>query len=468
MLRRTVTVMPNTSNRTDRSLASQLLVDRYRCDEDIASFVPINQMPEKQGFFRFGDETICYGQYAGGETHASIDGRLHDALDHVVVGDSCVSLPFDPQQVIDNLRAERYPRSGNGLRHLPGGQLLRSTYYAVRPLMPVGVRKHLQKLYFRGWQQIPFPQWPVDSTVEAIHERLLMLALKARRGQRIPFIWFWPKGALSCTIVTHDVETTVGKDTCVDLMELDESFSIKSSFQVVPEKRYSLSQKFLAQIRDRGFELNVHDLNHDGHLFRDKTEFMRRAVLINQYARSFGAAGFRSAVMYRNIDWFHALDVTYDMSVPNVSHLDPQQGGCCTVMPFFIGNIVELPVTMTQDYTLFHILGQYSTDLWLEQSRRIRDKHGLLSVIVHPDYIQTHEEVRVYRDLLAHFAELRSAGQTWIALPREVASWWRKRSELTLVRRGKSWSIDGEGKEHATLAFAVLDGDSLRYELDSE
>jgi hypothetical protein len=40
------------------------------------------------------------------------------------------------------------------------------------------------------------------------------------------------------------------------------------------------------------------------------------------------------------------------MSVPNVGHLEVQRGGC-TVMPYFIGRIVELPVTTSQDYSVF-------------------------------------------------------------------------------------------------------------------
>ena len=35
---------------------------------------------------------------------------------------------------------------------------------------------------------------------------------------------------------------------------------------------------------------------------------------------------------------------SYDISIPNVRHLDSQFGGCCTVMPFFIGNVLEFPV----------------------------------------------------------------------------------------------------------------------------
>jgi hypothetical protein len=459
--------VPDELELANSCLALKLLADRFRCGEDAVSFGLTGQLRPGQGYFRFGDKVICFGQCAEGQTQGSVNLPLYDALDAVTIDHDRVGLPFDPAQVVDNLRAERYQGTRGGLKDWPGFGLLRRGYYTLRPLMPVSFRKHLQKLYFRGWQQIPFPQWPVDCTVDLLHEKLLTLALKARLGKPIPFIWFWPRGAPSCTIVTHDVETASGVRLCHDLMDLNDSFGIKTSFQLVPEERYAIDDAFLDAIRSRGFEVNVHDLNHDGHLFRERAEFLRRAKLINHYVRRFGAAGFRSAVMYRNTDWYQAFDVMYDMSVPNVSHLDPQRGGCCTVMPFLIGNIVELPVTMTQDYTLFHILEHYSTNMWLEQSRRIRQRNGLLSVIVHPDYIDTGKTVQVYKELLAHFTELRSSGQTWIALPREVAAWWRLRNNLTMVRRGDSWSIEGEGKEQASLAWAFLDGDSLRYEFTS-
>ena len=448
----------------EQSRAARLLADRYRCGEVSTTFAIAKRPSSARGFFRFGDDAICYGQCASGEVHPSPNGHLVDLLDQVTIEDSRIYLPFDPAEVMDNLRAERYRSKPGGPESGPRGGVVRNAYYLLRPLMPVSFRKHLQKFYFRGWNNIRFPQWPLDSTIENIHERLLLLALKASRAKRIPFIWFWPNSAPSCTIVTHDVETQSGVDMCPRLMDLNDSFSVKTSFQIVPEERYQVPDSLLALIRSRGFEVNIHDLNHDGNLFRDKAEFLRRAAQINRYARRFSAVGFRSAVMYRNVDWYDALDVQYDMSIPNVAHLDPQQGGCCTVLPFFVGNIVELPVTMTQDYSLFHILGTYSTDLWCEQIQRIRQKNGLISVIVHPDYIYAEKARQVYRDLLTHLTALRSDGQTWIALPRQVAEWWRQRSRMTLVQSGDTWRIEGEGKEQATVAYAVLDGDTLRYE----
>ena len=197
---------------------------------------------------------------------------------------------------------------------------------------------------------------------------------------------------------------------------------------------------------------------------------MRRAVKINAYGKQFGAQGFRSAILYRNVDWFDALDFSYDMSVPNVAHLDPQKGGCCTVMPFFAGKILELPVTMTQDYPLFHILKDYSTRLWREQISMIKEKHGLISIIVHPDYIIDESARRVYREFLEYVSELRSRKETWIALPGEVAAWWRLRSEMNLVKTsdaqtGDSWHIEGKGSERARVAYAILTGNSLSFEI---
>jgi glycosyltransferase involved in cell wall biosynthesis len=231
----------------------------------------------------------------------------------------------------------------------------------------------------------------------------------------------------------------------------------------VPEKRYSVEPEFLQQFRDRNFEICVHDLNHDGNLYKERSEFERRARLINKYCKEFGSQGFRSGVLYRNLRWYGDYEFSFDMSVPNVAHLDPQGGGCCTVMPYFIGDIVELPVTLTQDYSLFHILHQYSIDLWTQQIKTIVDGHGLISVIVHPDYVTGPEEQKVYRDLLDYLRKQCAVRNIWPALPSEVNSWWRKRNEMKLVPVPDGWQITGDGSAAARIAYAGLSGDAVVY-----
>jgi hypothetical protein len=450
-----------------KSKASRLLTGHYLCPESFVDLAVTEELSGKSGYFRFGPGVICYGQCSSGVPATTVTDSLHDALEHVNTGGSSVRLPFDPVQVVNNIRHERYLRDPLMSEvSNEANSLVRRLYYLVRPLMSVAVRKHLQRHYYRGWTEIPFPSWPVDLTIENIFEQLLILSMKSRNVDRIPFIWFWPDGALSCCMVTHDVETRAGRDFCTQLMDLDDSYGIKSAIQIVPEERYTVPQTLLDCIRERGFELNVHDLNHDGNLMASRAKFLRSAIEINRYAKRFGAYGFRSAVLYRSIDWYDALDFSYDMSVPNVAHLDPQRGGCCTVFPFFNGKILELPVTMAQDYTLFHILKDYSIRVWKEQISIIRKKHGIMQMIVHPDYTIEKAARRVYAELLCYLSELRAQGETWIALPSEVSAWWRLRSRLRLVEEGTSWHIEGDGKDRARIAYATIVDGKLVYDLE--
>src|SRR5215471_11056496 len=124
-------------------------------------------------------------------------------------------------------------------------------------------------------------------------------ALQNASVSAIPFVWFWPDGHKACAIVTHDIETAVGRDFCVEMMDIEASFGIKSSFQFVPEKRYQTPSSLLGEVRARGCEVNIHDLNHDGHLYSDRHEFLRRVKRINAYSKEYNADGFRSAILYR-------------------------------------------------------------------------------------------------------------------------------------------------------------------------
>ena len=452
---------------TGQANSGRLLTDHFRCPENLVDLTVSKDLAGQSGFFRFGTEAICFGQCTSATPARSVTDPLFDSRPDVCFEDAKVVLPFDPVQVVNNLRHEHYKRgSSYDRKEIDANGLIRRLYYLIRPMMPVAVRKHLQKFYFRGWERIQFPKWPVDFTTEEILGQLLILSMKAHNIRSVPFIWFWPDGAPSCAVMTHDVETAAGRDFCTQLMDINDSFGIKSAFQVIPEKRYAVPQTLLNAIRGRGFELNVHDLNHDGHLMKNRKEFMRRAAHINQHGRSFQASGFRSAMLHRNLEWYDALEFSYDMSVPNVAHLDPQRGGCCTVFPFFNGKLLELPVTMTQDYSLFHILQDYSLDRWKQQVRLIMENHGLMNFIVHPDYILGSRERDVYKALLDYLRSLKQLDGVWLALPGEVDRWWRERSKMRLVEDGDGWRIEGEGKERARIAYAQEEDGRLLYRFD--
>jgi hypothetical protein len=63
---------------------------------------------------------------------------------------------------------------------------IKDIYYRLRPLMPVSFRKHLQGIYLRNWEGIAFPNWPLDRSVDILHERLLHLAMTAAQIDRLP------------------------------------------------------------------------------------------------------------------------------------------------------------------------------------------------------------------------------------------------------------------------------------------
>jgi hypothetical protein len=432
-------------------------LEYFKCPERYARFGLTGPLSATMQYFHFGPENVCYGRVSRPENNSDAE-TMPDLFQDVRIDGNGVNLPFDVENVVDNLRFERYPSSARNEQSI-GNSLLSAAYYCVRPFLPVGVRKHLQRVRLSGWDRISFPRWPVDRTVNNLFELLMVFCLKSQKVERIPFIWFWPEGASSSAIMTHDVETAEGRDLCGTLMDIDDAYGLKASFQVVPQERYDVPPAFLDSITRRGFEVAVHDLNHDGRLYKSREYFTERVAKINSYGRQWGTEGFRAAVLYRRQEWFSDLEFSYDMSVPNVAHLDPQRGGCCTVMPYFVGNLLELPVTTTQDYTLFHILQDHNTDLWKTQIELILEKHGLLSFIVHPDYATTTRERKVYEALLSYLAELRRERGVWIATPSKVNRWWRQRAGMRIIEDHEGIRIEGEGSERARVAYAsAVDG----------
>ena len=447
----------------------QLLLDYYRIAEEPLRSVRfvIQTGNGDEGFFQFGAQNICFGRCSSGVAPDSAGSAKFNVGNGVRGPGPVIQLPFDPAEVIENLRFERYRQQGaGGLEQLALSEPVRKSYYSFRRFLPFPVRRQLQRIYFKDWKAISFPAWPVDFTVDNLHNECLRLCMEASGVKRLPFIWFWPEGAASCLIVTHDVETRAGRDFTFRLMDLDESYGFKAAYQVIPEKRYEVPDEYVRGIRSRGCEFNIHDLNHDGRLYLERTEFARRAASINAYLHRYNAKGFRAGAMYRKQDWYDLFEFSYDMSVPNVAHLEPLRGGCCTVKPYFIGKIVELPLTTSQDYSLFHILNDYSIDLWKQQFALIRERNGLISFLTHPDYVEERRARDVYELLLGYIREMIAHEKMWVTVPGDVDRWWRARSQMKLVPSGNDWEIVGPESERARLAYAVLSGGRLVYQLE--
>jgi hypothetical protein len=85
------------------------------------------------------------------------------------------------------------------------------------------------------------------------------------------------------------------------------------------------------------------------------------------------------------------------------------------------GGVIEA----AQDYSLFHILIDYSLDLWKQQLALIRQRNGLMSFICHPDYLIEQRARTVYESLLLYLRQMIDREKVWLALPGAVDRWWR-------------------------------------------
>ncbi len=255
-------------------------------------------------------------------------------------------------------------------------------------------------------------------------------------------------------------------------MDLVREFGFRSSFNFTPHGSYRVSPELRREIAQNGFEVGVHDLQHDGKLFQSRRGFERKAERINAYIREWGAAGFRTAFMLRNLDWMHQLDIAYDASTFDTDPFELQSKGADTIFPFWIptptglsdsrspvpglrptgsraahsrGGYVELPYTLPQDSTLFLVLGETSPDIWIRKLDWIAEHGGMALLNVHPDYLQFDGEspsrrtypVAHYRQFLQHIRQ-RHEGSYWQPTPRELAGFvagMRPRPLLARSRR---------------------------------
>jgi peptidoglycan/xylan/chitin deacetylase (PgdA/CDA1 family) len=278
-----------------------------------------------------------------------------------------------------------------------------------------------------------------------------------RRGvDRIPYINFWPDGKRFAFVLTHDVEGPAGLANIERVLDVERRHGLVSAWFFVAED-YEIPPGTFELIRAAGGEVALHGLTHNGSLFHDRHSFESGLPRIHRYLSEWDAVGFRSPSTHRNAEWMPELGCLYDSSFPDTDPFEPQPGGCCSILPFFLRDLVELPMTLLQDHTLFEILEQRTADLWISKAEWVVANRGLVNVLVHPDYADPHR-LDVYARLLAH---LKSQSDGWHALPREVASWWRVRATLERELAGR---IPSDLPDPATLAHALLVEDRIEIE----
>ena len=319
---------------------------------------------------------------------------------------------------------ERYVRRPRSRRLLP-------LFYRAKRFIPRRTQMHLRRTMARRQRgrheaQGRFPRWPIEPLLVHQREILLHQRLLRAEGRRIPLLGAWPRGHRFAWTLTHDVEGPKGLANVERLLEIERRHGVVSAWYFVAED-YAIDPAVLEVVRAAGCEVGLHGLHHNGQLFQSRTHFERQLPRIRRYLREWGAEGFRSPSTHRNAAWMPELGARYDSSFPDTHPFDAQPGGCCSILPYFLGDLVELPITLPQDHTLFELLQERDISLWQEKAGWIARHGGLITVLVHPDYAIEDERLDHYEQLLAFLCALKGG---WHALPRDVARWWRVRAAL--------------------------------------
>lgn len=347
----------------------------------------------------------------GSALHARVDSASGDVV-----------VPFSLADAYTAYLSEAW-RSESSQRRLSERQL--AVFYRVRSLVPRRLQLAARRRLIKAQGVPEFPAWPVDTSVSELLRFYAFCALRAAGREEGDFVWFWPDGHRAAITLTHDVEGIEGIRLALQLADVEEGLGFRSSFNF--GAWYDIDPGVLRELDERGFEIGMHGLTHDRELFSSRAAFEARLPRLGALAERLGAVGFRSPATHRVFDWLAELPVEYDCTIPNSDPYEPQPGGCCSVWPFFIGPVVELPYTLAQDHTMLTLLRHRSAEPWLQQAATVEREHGLIQCVSHPDpgYLGDADKRAVYEAFLAGISERE---HIWRALPRDVSRWWRSRA----------------------------------------
>jgi peptidoglycan/xylan/chitin deacetylase (PgdA/CDA1 family) len=320
-------------------------------------------------------------------------------------------------------------------------------YYRVKSLIPAGMRHRINSVAIRTRTRRRFPEWPCESALLDFWQRWLLDALATVGVSDEWHIAFWPRAMRCCIVLTHDVESPRGIDRMEKMADIEEKYGFRSAWNL-PLAQYPIDWERVARLRRRGFEFGAHGLSHDGRLFRSDRDFAELKPLLEQLAHDRGLAGFRAPSTLRRAEWIARMDFDFDSSFSDTDPYEPQPGGTCSLFPFFLSRLVELPYTMPQDHTLIHLLRRSPLPVWALKARWIASIGGMILTLTHPDYSAGDACLPIYEELLKMLADIE---QAWRAVPSQVARWWRRRTSMRLEVRGGEPSIEGPDTRDAAL-----------------
>ncbi|HEX3976171.1 MAG TPA: polysaccharide deacetylase family protein [Solirubrobacteraceae bacterium] len=334
-------------------------------------------------------------------------------------------------------------------------------YYRLKPAIPRRIQLAMRRAYAHKQAARAFPAWPNEPLLLDRRDEQLRQRLDESAADRLACVGFWPDHRRFACVLTHDVEGPKGVDNIERVLEVERRYGFVSSWNFVAEW-YPIPEDMFDRVRAAGGEIGLHGIKHDGRMFESRERFEHDLHKMRGYFESWGAVGFRSPATHRNADWMPELGCLYDSSFPDSDPFEPQPGGCCSIFPFMMGDVVELPITLVQDHTLMEILRQDTIDLWTRKTTWIAENHGLVNLITHPDYLVDRRHLDMYERFLEFLAR---QADMWGALPRDVAGWWSSREAMSVEDDGGELRIAGDPSGRASVAWAYDRDGKITFDL---
>lgn len=418
------------------------LLQHWKIDESVLKKINIINLPNPEKIFSLGkinSTNIFIDQISKVETDSNVTISIQDKKYSLInINNDTLELNNVDNIINAILDEVYYPKKRPSFGYFP------FPYTKV----PVKIRLTLFKILLKFKHDPKWPEWPIETSVDYLRSLFLNELTKAYK-KPVKYIDFWPEKDFAL-LLTHDCDSETSYEWINYIRELEKAEGFTSSWNFVP-KKYPFNKDIMNSLKQQGCEIGIHDYDHTANLpYRTKEEITQALDESLTILKEFEPKGFRSAQLQRTPEFLSLLSekMLYDSSIPDTDIYSPVyfRNGACTVFPFFINKMVELPLTMQQDFRLkrMGMNPEQIFEAWKLKLDYIKKNHGLATLNIHPDdfifgnkhYLQAYEKFLKYAKSL----------DPWNANPSDIANWWIERSQCTL----KDGKIKGSKKARIT------------------
>ena len=273
-----------------------------------------------------------------------------------------------------------------------------------------------------------YPAWPHERRLDDLRAELWAGAA-ARCGLKLATPTY-PAGHRGAVLLTHDIDSRADIGGIADMRTLEHRYGLPSSVGFIPQISWPDSAVIDELIHD-DCEVYCHDVRHDGKLAYKTASAVRAdfELFLQQHADARPKLrGFRSGQLLMTAgllgslaEWFE-----YDLSLPDTEKGGPygSRAGCATVYPFLVDGLLEIPLTMPQDFFLLnveHLDSAGMLSVWSDKLEAVLSRGGVAVVNTHP--VWTNPKRTGVWAAYGGLLETIAGANAWVTTPSSLREW---------------------------------------------